>query len=277
MRSGERLALIYTAWPLTRTIPDVDLTTLKLFVLRSRGLQILQSRCGKNWVYLGVKTCEVFLCFVTIMFVLSFVLTSLPLLCFLCSTSLVKVIGFYTEDELKNSHSGSTSPYKSSSASARSSRFRLCCKDFAKISNISNWFTKPSTAAHIHRFARWFLDHLTWPLKHGRFCKLILTGACFSIPGTLSMGKLTLNRPSLQSLICNLPYFGRHVTSPNQGLPTGLNNVCACAALSCQQSKFSAPTRCVVRFMCLKTRNDEETWENVFYFCAKMSIFTPAP
>ena len=28
-------------------------------------------------VYLGVKTCEVFLCFVTIMFVLSFVLTSL--------------------------------------------------------------------------------------------------------------------------------------------------------------------------------------------------------
>ena len=30
---------------------------------------------------------------------LSFVLTSLPLLCFLCSTSLVKVIGFYTEDE----------------------------------------------------------------------------------------------------------------------------------------------------------------------------------
>ena len=29
------------------------------------------------WVYLGVKTCEVFLCFVTIMFVLSIVLTSL--------------------------------------------------------------------------------------------------------------------------------------------------------------------------------------------------------
>ena len=32
---------------------------------------------AKNRVYLGVKTCEVFLCFVTIMFVLSFVLTSL--------------------------------------------------------------------------------------------------------------------------------------------------------------------------------------------------------
>ena len=28
-------------------------------------------------VYLGVKTCEVFLCFVTVMFVLSIVLTSL--------------------------------------------------------------------------------------------------------------------------------------------------------------------------------------------------------
>ena len=41
-------------------------------------------------VYLVVKTCEVFLCFVTIMLVLSFVLASLPLLCFLCSTSLVK-------------------------------------------------------------------------------------------------------------------------------------------------------------------------------------------
>ena len=34
------------------------------------------------------------------------------------------------------------------------------------------------------------------------------------------MGKLTLNRPSLQSLICNLPCFRRHVTSPNQGLPS---------------------------------------------------------
>ena len=55
----------------------------------------------KERVYLCVKTCEVFLCFVTIMFVLSFVLTSLPLLCFLCSTSLVKVTGFYTEDEPK--------------------------------------------------------------------------------------------------------------------------------------------------------------------------------
>ena len=34
-------------------------------------------RDDNNRVYLGVRTCEVFLCFVTIMFVLSIVLTSL--------------------------------------------------------------------------------------------------------------------------------------------------------------------------------------------------------
>ena len=39
---------------------------------------VLDNRSGKPLrVYLGVKTCEVFLCFFTIMFVLSFVLTSL--------------------------------------------------------------------------------------------------------------------------------------------------------------------------------------------------------
>ena len=42
------------------------------------------------------KPVEVFLCFVTIIFVLSFVLTSLF---FLFYVRLVKVIGFYTEDE----------------------------------------------------------------------------------------------------------------------------------------------------------------------------------
>ena len=36
-----------------------------------------QKQFAKLWVYLGVRTCEVFLCFVTIMFVLSIVLTSL--------------------------------------------------------------------------------------------------------------------------------------------------------------------------------------------------------
>ena len=38
----------------------------------------ISSRCGRKFgVYLGVKTCEVFLCFVTIMFALCIVLTSL--------------------------------------------------------------------------------------------------------------------------------------------------------------------------------------------------------
>ena len=76
----------------TRLSETVDLTTLKLFGLRSRGLQ---SKRGKN--------------------------------------------------------SQST---KAPRSAARSSR--LFCKDFAKISSISNWFTK-STAAFIHRFARFNL------------------------------------------------------------------------------------------------------------------------
>ena len=46
-------------------------------------------------VYLGVKTCEVFLCFVAIVRVRAIVLTSL----FSLFTSLVRVTGFYTEDE----------------------------------------------------------------------------------------------------------------------------------------------------------------------------------
>ena len=50
-------------------------------------------------------------------------------------------------------------------------------------------------------------------------CDLTAGGACFPISGTLSIGKLTLDRPSLQSFICNLLDSGRHVTSPNQGLP----------------------------------------------------------
>ena len=68
-------------------------------LLPTRKLQRETNSFQENRVYLGVKTCEVFLCFVTIMLVLSF--TSLPL-CFLCSTSLVKVIGFCTEDEPEN-------------------------------------------------------------------------------------------------------------------------------------------------------------------------------
>ena len=72
---------------------------MKSFLIKIKSYIFPKVKCG---VYLGVKTCEVFLCFVTIMFVLSFVLTYLlPVLCFLCSTSLVKVIGFYTKDEPK--------------------------------------------------------------------------------------------------------------------------------------------------------------------------------
>ena len=39
--------------------------------------RVMTGKRAQTGVYLGVKTCEVFLCFVTIMFVLSIVLTSL--------------------------------------------------------------------------------------------------------------------------------------------------------------------------------------------------------
>ena len=51
---------------------------------------------GKKRVYLGVKTCEVFLCFVAIIFLGSIVSNSL------FSLSLLNVTGSYTEDEPKN-------------------------------------------------------------------------------------------------------------------------------------------------------------------------------
>ena len=50
-------------------------------------------------VNLGVKTCEVFLCFLVIIFLGSIVLTSQWLLCIHCFTSLVSFAGFYIEDE----------------------------------------------------------------------------------------------------------------------------------------------------------------------------------
>ena len=50
-------------------------------------------------VYLGVKTCEVFLCFLAIIFLGSIVLSSQWLLCIHCFTSLVSFTGFYTKDE----------------------------------------------------------------------------------------------------------------------------------------------------------------------------------
>ena len=55
------------------------------------------------WVYLGVKTrqCEVFLCFLAMIFLVTIVLTSQWLLCTHCFTSPVSFTGFYTKDELK--------------------------------------------------------------------------------------------------------------------------------------------------------------------------------
>ena len=57
-------------------LEEVVITFVEFYCYRILNLE----RChlaDNFWVYLGVKTCEVFLCFVTIMFVLSFVLTSL--------------------------------------------------------------------------------------------------------------------------------------------------------------------------------------------------------
>ena len=50
-------------------------------------------------VYLGVKTCEVFLCFLAIIFLGSNVLSSQWLLCIHWFMSLVSFTGFYTKDE----------------------------------------------------------------------------------------------------------------------------------------------------------------------------------
>ena len=65
-----------------------------------------EERCRQHYkhiddfrVYLGVKTCEVFLCFLAIIFLGSIVLASQWLLCIHCFTSLVSFKGFYTEDE----------------------------------------------------------------------------------------------------------------------------------------------------------------------------------
>ena len=50
-------------------------------------------------VYLAVKTCEVFLCFLAIIFLGSNVLTSQWLPCTHFFTSAVSFTGFYTKDE----------------------------------------------------------------------------------------------------------------------------------------------------------------------------------
>ena len=50
-------------------------------------------------VYLGVKTCEVFLCSGVIVYLLYIVSRFIVVLVVLCFTSLVSFTGFYTEDE----------------------------------------------------------------------------------------------------------------------------------------------------------------------------------
>ena len=56
----------------------------------------------KSGVYLSVKTCELFLCFVPCVLLGSIVLTAPFLYCFLCLTSPVSFTGSYTEDEPEN-------------------------------------------------------------------------------------------------------------------------------------------------------------------------------
>ena len=50
-------------------------------------------------VYLGVKTCEVFLCSGVIVYLLYIISRFIVVLVVLCFTSLVSFTGFYTEDE----------------------------------------------------------------------------------------------------------------------------------------------------------------------------------
>ena len=64
------------------------------------GMQGLQFFV-KFWVYLGVNTCEFFLCLGVIICVLYIVSGPFVVLLILCFTSLVSFTGFYTEDEPK--------------------------------------------------------------------------------------------------------------------------------------------------------------------------------
>ena len=59
----------------------------------------------------GVKICEVFLCFLAIIFLGSIVLTSHWLLCIDRFTSLVRFTGFYTESE-PNFSNGQPEPFE---------------------------------------------------------------------------------------------------------------------------------------------------------------------
>ena len=80
---------------------------------RKQTINSSQSRLSQTWkdskrkskskfrVFLSVKTCEVFLFFLIIIFLGYIVLTPQWLLCIHCFTSLVSFTGFFTEDEPK--------------------------------------------------------------------------------------------------------------------------------------------------------------------------------
>ena len=70
-----------------------------LFWLSIKADKILKCWSPQCWVILDVKTCEVFLCFLAIIFLGSIVLTSHWLLCINCFTSLVRYTGSYREYE----------------------------------------------------------------------------------------------------------------------------------------------------------------------------------
>ena len=53
---------------------------------------------AKFWVYLGVRTCDIFLCFGAIVFLLYLCFASSVVLFVLCFTSPVSFTGSYTED-----------------------------------------------------------------------------------------------------------------------------------------------------------------------------------
>ena len=77
---------------------------------------------------LGVKTCEVFLCFLAIVFLGSIVLTSQWLLCIHCFTSLVSFTGFYTEVNPKFQNLGNKKTINMQKAlpRIRSVRYFIC-------------------------------------------------------------------------------------------------------------------------------------------------------
>ena len=65
-----------------------------LFSTRQPGVYVQQI----IWVYLDLKNCDIFLCFMAVIFLGSIVLTSHSLLCVLCLSSAVNLRGSFTEE-----------------------------------------------------------------------------------------------------------------------------------------------------------------------------------